>query len=69
MLKIFISTEEGKKDSERLKHTDSSEFHALHIRNPNWGIKHVRVYRANPLSLEITFCTFRRTFQPSQGLQ
>jgi len=38
MLKILVSTEEGAKDSERLKHTDTSAFHALHIRKPNWCI-------------------------------
>tara|TARA_B100000287_G_scaffold135968_1_gene127922 strand:+ start:1551 stop:1745 length:195 start_codon:yes stop_codon:yes gene_type:complete len=44
MLKILVSTEEGAKDSERLKHTDTSAFHALHIRKPNWGINQVREY-------------------------
>ena len=42
MLKIFISTDEGANDSERLKQTDDLAFHALHIRKPNWGISQVR---------------------------
>ena len=32
ILKILVSTEEGVEDSERLKHTDTSAFYALHIR-------------------------------------
>lgn len=44
MLKILISTEEGTKDCERLKHTDASVFHAFHIRKQNWGINQMREY-------------------------
>lgn len=44
MLKILISTEDGLNDCEKLERTDVSEYHAFHIRKPNWTLSELRKY-------------------------